>query len=141
MTLRVALNTAPVNDGHQKQTGVRRISFRPAHLDVSAIIFRMDKFSHIIDKVEEQVGHAVRLETRDGDLLGHERVEPAWRVLPVEPMAVHEFILWHQSCARQWFETPEEAAAEYCAKWEEWSTEESQPSEVDYGTDSIEYTP
>jgi hypothetical protein len=99
----------------------------------------MNKLSSIGEQVREEVGHVVRVDTIEADVLGRDRIEQVWRVLPEDPLEVHEFILWHQACDRQWFETPEEAAAAYCTKWAEWC--DTQAPVVDYSADSIDFTP
>jgi len=107
--------------------------------DSLAILACMDKHSRILKQTADEVGHSVQLDTQDADILGHGKVEHLWRLLPTNPIEVHEFLLWHQSCDRQWFETPEEAAAQYRTKWAEW--QDAQAPEVDYNADAIDFTP
>ncbi len=93
----------------------------------------------LIDLVHQQVGHLVHFDATDGDVLGTNRVEKLWRVLPAEDTTARDFFYWYRSCNRQWFPTAEEAASAYCNKWKEWHY--SSAKKADQGADTIEYRP
>ena len=93
----------------------------------------------LVDLVRQQVGHQIHFVTAEGDVVGIDRAETVWRVLPAEEATAHDFLYWYKSCNRQWFPTAEEAASAYCAKWREWHRSTSK--EVDYSADTIEYRP
>lgn len=93
----------------------------------------------LLQWVQQQVGHTVEIDSRDGASIGAESTGKMWRVTPAKDVDSHEFMFWYKSCNRQWFATPQEAVSAYCDKWKEWH--HSVDKQVDYSADSIEYRP
>lgn len=103
------------------------------------VLTNMSQHRGLIDLVKQHVGHIVHFDSTDGDVLGNNRVETLWRVVPAEDMNARDFFYWYRSCNRQWFLTAEEAASAYCSKWKEWH--HANAKKADQSIDTIEYRP
>ena len=100
----------------------------------------MNTHSDLKHIVEECVGHPVKLISGPGSLLELADDAKVWRIMPEDPFAVHEFITWHLACNRQWFESWQQAADEYCARWHDWEASLLHNARAaDYAADTIEF--
>ena len=100
----------------------------------------MNAHSDLKQIVEQCVGHSVKLISGSGSLLQLADDVKVWKIMPEEPFEVHEFITWHLACNRQWFESWQEAADEYCKRYREWEASLTHNARaVDYAADSIEF--
>ena len=100
----------------------------------------MDTKADLKHIVEESVGHPVNFISGPGSLLQLEGDTQVWRIMPEDALAVHEFITWHLACNRQWFETAQQAAEEYCARSREWVESLAHNARAaDYAADAIEF--
>lgn len=100
----------------------------------------MSDIARLTQRIQENVGHEVTFETGPGNLLSPDHIADVWCVIPTDTLSALAFITWHRTCQRQWYETAEMAADQYCAHWKEWIESAGKNSnKVDYSADSIDF--